>query len=118
MTSVRVVACPRIHMGLVDVGEASRRSYGGIGFSIAGKQTIWRARHDKRVRLSGISHLDVPARQDLENVVSRLSRTTEGAGFCAHLEQVAEQHVGFGTKTSLCLSLIAAISALHNSNLT
>jgi beta-ribofuranosylaminobenzene 5'-phosphate synthase len=113
----RVIARPRIHMGLVDLGGVSARSFCGVGFSVLGPSTIWRIENSTEVSLAGISELDAAAVNDIKRIVDAL--TTLGAGgFTATLEAVPLQHIGLGTKTSLLLSLITGVNSLKGLNLS
>jgi beta-ribofuranosylaminobenzene 5'-phosphate synthase len=65
----------------------------------------------KDLCLKGIDALDSPAQEALNRVAVKMSDPIRG-GLCATLVKYAPQHVGYGSKTSLLLSLIAGISAL------
>jgi beta-ribofuranosylaminobenzene 5'-phosphate synthase len=110
---VRILARPRIHIGLVDLGMASLRSYGGLGFAVNGIPTIWRVEHARSTVLCGLERLDQRAQTELSSLAKRVADRCRSNGFCATLEQVADQHVGLGTKTSLSLALISAVDVLN-----
>jgi beta-ribofuranosylaminobenzene 5'-phosphate synthase len=76
-----------------------------------GPPTIWHVEDAEDIRLNGTSHLDRLALNDIEKVVASLKAMSVN-GFSATLESCPPQHVGLGSKTSLLLSLIAAISKL------
>jgi beta-ribofuranosylaminobenzene 5'-phosphate synthase len=107
----RVHARPRIHTGLVDLAGVSDRSFCGVGFSISGPITTWHVEEATVTVVKGISQLDSAARVNIDRVVELLN-TMSVSGFSATLESSPPQHVGFGTKTSLLLSLITAVSRL------
>jgi beta-ribofuranosylaminobenzene 5'-phosphate synthase len=113
----RVHTRPRIHTGLIDLAGVSDRRFCGVGFSISGPSTTWHVEEAADVRLNGISNLDHLALSDIETVVNTLKAISVG-GFSATLESSPPQHIGFGTKTSLLLSLIAAVSRLKGLNLS
>jgi beta-ribofuranosylaminobenzene 5'-phosphate synthase len=113
----RVIARPRIHMGLVDLAGVSARSFCGVGFSISGPSTSWHVENSEDISLSGISHLDDFALDDIRRIVEILRARGVG-GFSATLETLPLQHIGLGTKTSLLLSLISAINGLKGLNLS
>ncbi|MCG2642620.1 hypothetical protein L6637_22665 [Bradyrhizobium sp. WYCCWR 12774] len=104
-------------MGLVDLAGVSARSFCGIGFSLSGPPTIWRVEDASTVSLTGVSHLDKFAFDEINKTAKNLADRAKG-GFSAHLECSPPQHVGFGTKTSLLLSLITAVDRLKRMNLT
>jgi beta-ribofuranosylaminobenzene 5'-phosphate synthase len=107
----RIHARPRIHTGLIDLAGTSDRSFCGVGFSITGPPTTWHVEEAEDIRINGTAHLDRLALNDIEKVVASL-RAMSPNGFLATLESCPPQHVGLGAKTSLLLSLIAAISRL------
>jgi beta-ribofuranosylaminobenzene 5'-phosphate synthase len=104
-------------MGLIDLAGASDRSFCGVGFSISGPSTTWKVEKADDVRLNGISHLDRLALIDIERVVQNL-KAMAVTGFSATLESSPPQHIGLGTKTSLLLSLITAVSGLRGMHLS
>ena len=118
LAEIRVVARPRIHIGLVDLSGASHRSYGGVGFAVNGKPTIWKVRHHNTSVMAGIEHLDADAKRDLASIEFHLAEMCRDGGYSAQLEEIADQHIGLGTKTTLCMALISAVSALKNFGLT
>src|ERR1700757_3766685 len=105
MSTVRVIARPRIHMGLVDLSGASLRSYAGVGFAIDGQFTAWRLEDSAETKIHGIERLDEEAKRDLESLKMRLRPLCSTGGYTATLENVADQHIGLGTKTTLCMTL-------------
>jgi len=118
MNTVRVIARPRIHTGLVDLSGTSLRSYGGVGFAVNGMPTIWRVQHNPTTKLEGIEHLDANAKRDLTDLKARLEPLCRDGGYSATLEEIATQHIGLGTKTTLCISLVSAVNALKGLNLS
>jgi len=104
-------------MGLVDLAGVSARSFCGVGFSISGPPTVWRLEEANSVSLNGISGLDELAVNDISRIITVLT-TRLNSGFTATLECSPLQHAGFGTKTSLLLSLITAINKLKRLNLS
>lgn len=114
---IRLIACSRIHIGLVDLAGVSARSFCGFGFSLAAPSTCWLVENSSTISLDGVSHLDALALEDLDRIVDRL-RTRGVGGFAAKLERTPPQHIGLGTKTSLLLSLISAINELKGLNLS
>lgn len=113
MKIVRTIARPRIHVGLVDLSGASLRSYGGVGFALDGRHTIWRVEHAQNSSIHGTGHLDEAAQRDLAELEGRLKAVCRGEGYKATLECVADQHIGLGSKTALCMSLISAVNTLN-----
>ncbi|WP_409997728.1 beta-ribofuranosylaminobenzene 5'-phosphate synthase family protein [Bradyrhizobium sp. SZCCHNRI3043] len=114
---LRITAHPRIHICLVDLAGISARSYCGVGFSLTGPVTRWLVEDSDRIQLIGTSSLDARALHDIDETICRL--VARGAeGFTAELEKVPQQHIGLGTKTTLLLSLIAAVDRLKDLGLS
>jgi beta-ribofuranosylaminobenzene 5'-phosphate synthase len=109
---MRIVAHARLHLSLADMGYASARSFGGVGFSITHPCTTLDLKRHEKVELDGLHRLDEEARNELTAIANRLRARVSG-GFRMKLDSSPPQHVGFGTKTSLSLGLIAGVNALY-----
>lgn len=110
---MHIVARPRIHVSLADMGFASLRSFGGIGFSFEGPPTVFQFEQGRGVDVHGLDVLDEEGRADLGQVIERMKRDKEDLNFRAVLKCSPPQHVGFGTKTALSLALIAGVNAFR-----
>lgn len=116
MRSACVVAYPRAHMTLVDLGRATGRSYGGAGFAVDGFPTTAIARLAPQSKLAcppGLEKRDVG---DLAEAVRRVSRSL-GLNFEVGLSCEAPPHSGFGTKTSCVLATLSACNVVAGSPL-
>ena len=108
---MRILAYPRIHVGLADMGHASLRAFGGVGFSIQYCPTLFRFERSDEVELLGTETLDAAAQHDLAVIADGLHRSR--GGFRATIESHARQHIGLGSKTSMILSLIAGANEFN-----
>ncbi len=117
-TTIRAIARPRVHVGLIDLGDASPRAYCGVGFSVGGISTTWSVSRAAQTRLIQTERLDTDARNDLEEITRQLSLRSLGLPFEAELESAPQQHIGLGSKTTLCLCLIAAVNELNQLSLS
>src|SRR5437764_646515 len=106
-----IVARPRIHVSLADMGFASLRSFGGIGFSIEEPLTVFQFEQYGDLEIHGLDVLDEEGRADLTQVLERMRLDREELHFRAILKAVPPQHVGFGSKTALSLALVAGVNA-------
>jgi len=106
---VVVRAFPRVHISLLDLGNATPRRYGGSGFSIDGNVIDVSATLATRCQIDGLELLDELARDQVEQVIAafRCVRPNSPA-FQICIRNVPAQHVGFGTKTTLLLALLVA----------
>jgi beta-ribofuranosylaminobenzene 5'-phosphate synthase len=111
---MHIVARPRIHVSLADMGFASLRAFGGIGFSIEQPLTVFQFEQCSGIEIQGLEALDDEGRADLIEVVERMKNDREGLCFRAVLKLSPPQHVGFGSKTALALGLIAGVNAFRS----
>jgi beta-ribofuranosylaminobenzene 5'-phosphate synthase len=109
---MHIVARPRLHLSLADMGYVSSRVFGGIGFAVDAPPTVFQFEQAECVELHGLDALDDEGRNDLFQVAERLKFTQLNCGFRAFLVSAPPQHVGFGSKTSLALSLLAGVNIL------
>jgi beta-ribofuranosylaminobenzene 5'-phosphate synthase len=109
---MHIVARPRLHLSLADMGYVSSRVFGGIGFAIDAPLTVFQFEQAECVELHGLDVLDDEGRNDLLQVAGRLKFNQLKGGFRAFLVSAPPQHVGFGSKTSLALSLIAGANII------
>lgn len=114
--SVVVTARPRVHVSLADMGFATTRCFGGVGFSFDGPKTQWRLSPASQIELVGLDALDDRGRLDLEKIAQTL-RLGDHA-FRAELVFHAPQHCGYGSKTNLALSFLEAANTLLGLGLT
>lgn len=109
-----VIARPRVHIGLADMGHASLRSFGGVGFSLDCEPTIVEFEGCQTVEIGGAEALDTRAQLELLELIERLKSARKNVGFKATIRRAPRQHVGLGSKTSLALSIIAGANAIND----
>jgi beta-ribofuranosylaminobenzene 5'-phosphate synthase len=110
---MHIIARPRIHVSLADMGFASNRAFGGIGFSIEQPLTVFQFEQCRGTEVHGLEVLDDEGRADLSQVVERMRNDQGDLNFRAALKAAPPQHVGFGSKTALALALIAGVNAFQ-----
>jgi beta-ribofuranosylaminobenzene 5'-phosphate synthase len=108
---MHIVARPRIHVSLADMGFASPRAFGGIGFSIEQPLTVFEFEQCSGIEIRGLETLDEEGRADLSQIIERMKNDKGEMCFRAILKAAPPQHVGFGTKTALSLALVAGVNA-------
>jgi beta-ribofuranosylaminobenzene 5'-phosphate synthase len=111
---MHIIARPRIHVSLADMGFASLRAFGGIGFSIEQPLTIIQFEQCSGLEIHGLEVLDEEGRADLTHVIERMKHDRGELHFRAVLKAAPPQHVGFGSKTALALALIAGVNAFQS----
>ncbi len=107
--NVKVTAPPRIHMGLIDCGNATPRQFGGCGFAVDGLYTHVKASPASRTSLRPSKYIDISERttQDIKKV---LHLTDEAFGKASvRIKTMPPEHRGFGSKTSILLSVASAV---------
>src|SRR5712691_7622871 len=111
---MHIVARPRIHVSLADMGFASLRAFGGIGFSIEEPLTVFEFEQGSGIEIHGLEVLDEEGRADLTQVIERMRNGRGELHFRAALKAAPPQHVGFGSKTALSLALVAGVNAFKS----
>jgi beta-ribofuranosylaminobenzene 5'-phosphate synthase len=107
MTSVRVEAPARLHMGMLDVAGSRARRFGGLGVALSRPAAV--------VEVS--PHDDVTAEgPDAERALAVARRCREAlalaGGARVRVFEAIPAHVGLGSGTKLALAVTAAMAAL------
>jgi beta-ribofuranosylaminobenzene 5'-phosphate synthase len=107
MTSVRVEAPARLHMGMLDAAGGGTRRFGGLGVALSRPAAVVEASSSDDVSAEG---------PDAERAlaVARRSREALGLPGGVHIRVVEAipPHVGLGSGTKLALAVTAAVAAL------
>jgi beta-ribofuranosylaminobenzene 5'-phosphate synthase len=107
MTSVRVEAPARLHMGMLDVAGSRARRFGGLGVALTRPAAVVEASPGDDVTAEG---------PDAERAVAVARRCREALGLAggAHVRvlEAIPPHVGLGSGTKLALAVTAALAAL------
>jgi beta-ribofuranosylaminobenzene 5'-phosphate synthase len=107
MTSVRVEAPARLHMGMLDAAGGGARRFGGLGVALSRPAAIVEASSSDDVSAEG---------PDAERAlaVARRSREALGlpGGVHVRVVEAIPPHVGLGSGTKLALAVTAALAAL------
>ncbi|MBI2710058.1 MAG: hypothetical protein HYX34_10235 [Actinobacteria bacterium] len=114
----RVIGYPRVHAGLFDLGYATPRQYGGVGMAVDGLPTVVSARPADQFSIDGVELVDRAAVADLDSAITRLAGGGRRAPVSVTVEAVPTQHVGLGTKTTLLLAVLKAISEVGGLGMT
>jgi beta-ribofuranosylaminobenzene 5'-phosphate synthase len=107
MTSVRVKAPARLHMGMLDAAGGGTRRFGGLGVALSHPAAVVEAGSSDDVSAEG---------PDAERAlaVARRSREALGlpGGVRVRVVEAIPPHVGLGSGTKLALAVTAALAAL------
>jgi beta-ribofuranosylaminobenzene 5'-phosphate synthase len=118
MKTVVIQSPTRIHISLADMGHATARTYGGIGFSIDTPCILWQIEHARKFTFHGLESLDCRAKSELMALSQKLRAQQNTPEFSASLLSCPPQHVGFGTKTALMLGFSVALNRFAEGRLT
>src|SRR4051794_39055819 len=107
MTTVRVEAPARLHMGMLDASGEGARRFGGLGVAVC--------RPAGGVEASASDELEVEA-PDVDRVLAVAERSNAvlggSAGARVRVLEAIPPHVGLGSGTKLGLAVTAALAAL------
>jgi beta-RFAP synthase len=107
MTSVRVEAPARLHMGMLDAACGGARRFGGLGVALSHPAAVVEASSSDDITAEG---------PDAERAlaVARRSREALGlpGGVGVRVVEAIPPHVGLGSGTKLALAVTAALAAL------
>jgi beta-ribofuranosylaminobenzene 5'-phosphate synthase len=107
MTSVRVEAPARLHMGMLDVAGDRARRFGGFGVSLSRPATVVEATASSDITAEG---------PDAERALAVAERCREALGLTGgarlRVLEAIPAHAGLGSGTKLALAVTAALAAL------
>jgi beta-ribofuranosylaminobenzene 5'-phosphate synthase len=107
MTSVRVEAPARLHMGMLDVAGGGGRRFGGLGVALSRPAAVVEATPSDDVTAEGA---------DAERALAVARRCREALGLAGgariRVLEAIPAHVGLGSGTKLALAVTAALAAL------
>jgi beta-ribofuranosylaminobenzene 5'-phosphate synthase len=107
MTSVRVEAPARLHMGMLDAVGSGARRFGGLGVAVSRPAAVVEARPSDDVTVEG---------PDAERALAVARRCREALGLAGgariRVVEAIPPHVGLGSGTKLALAVTAALAAL------
>ena len=107
MTSVRVEAPARLHMGMLDVAGGGTRRFGGLGVALSRPAAVVEASPSNDVTAEG---------PDAERALTVARRCQEALGLAigarVRVIEAIPTHVGLGSGTKLALAVTAAVAAL------
>jgi len=110
-------AYPRLHIGLLDLGSATPRRYGGAGFLIDGLPIQFEITRSFRTSIHGTEQLDPNAKSQLSRAIERFRSLVPDFDADITLTSKPLQHVGLGTKTALLLGVLKGLDCIANSQL-
>lgn len=114
---IQVSTGPRLHIGLLDVGVATPRLYGGGGFSIDQPRTVVSVIPGASLRIDirapGLSavHADEVSRA-ASAALMRASAAFAVTAPAVSVDAVPPLHVGLGSRTSLLCAIVSAVGHL------
>src|SRR3954470_10513508 len=107
MTTVRVEAPARLHMGMLDASGEGARRFGGLGVAVSRPAAVVEASASDELTVEG---------PDAERALAVAQRcraaVPDGRGARVRVLEAIPPHVGLGSGTKLALAVTAALSAL------
>jgi beta-RFAP synthase len=108
MTTVRVAAPARLHLGMLDVAGNGTRRFGGIGLAVDRPATV--------VEASAADELSVEG-PEAERALTAARRCLDALGLPrgarVRVREAIPAHAGLGSGTKLALAVSAALATLH-----
>src|SRR3954451_11828832 len=104
MTTVRVEAPARLHLGLLDASGDAPRRFGGLGVAIRRPAAIVEAAAAEELTVDG---------PDAERAGAVAERVLDGSGARLRVIEAIPPHAGLGSGTKLGLAVTAALCALR-----
>ena len=111
--AVWIMAPSRIHFGLHDCGYSTDRIFGGVGVSFNGFLTSVEVIKSKKTKLLFEHNLFLSPRttEDVNELVEKLDKLVGPSNIT--IKTAAPEHQGFGSKTTLLLSVAKATVIAH-----
>jgi beta-ribofuranosylaminobenzene 5'-phosphate synthase len=107
MTTVRVEAPARLHMGMLDASGDGPRRFGGLGVAVSRPAVVVEASASDELSVEG---------PDAERALAVAQRCRDALGMTTgarvHVLEAIPPHAGLGSGTKLALAVTAALSAL------
>ncbi|HEY7077721.1 MAG TPA: beta-ribofuranosylaminobenzene 5'-phosphate synthase family protein [Solirubrobacteraceae bacterium] len=107
MTTVRVVAPARLHLGMLDVAGQGTRRFGGLGVAVARPATVVEASEAEELSADG---------PEAERALAAARRCQEALGLAGgarvRVREAIPAHAGLGSGTKLALAVSAALAGL------
>ena len=107
MTTVRVEAPARLHMGMLDASGDGPRRFGGLGVAVSRPAVVVEASASDELTVEGL---------DAERALAVAERCRDALGFGTgarvRVLEAIPAHAGLGSGTKLALAVTAALSAL------
>jgi beta-ribofuranosylaminobenzene 5'-phosphate synthase len=110
---IQVTSSGRLHMGFFDLHGGLGRKFGGIGVSLSAPSQVITASLSETMQISGAS--SSRASSITQQFIEKLNLK---GPVCINVQQAIPEHAGLGSGTQLALAIGAAISRLHQLNLS
>lgn len=108
---MRLRAFPRLHLGLIDCGAATRRIFGGVGVAVDAPTTEIRCQQSAAFSVSYVgAAVDARTKTDVERVVTRYRTQFGLPAVNLIIAKSPPEHVGLGSKTALLLSIATVLA--------
>jgi beta-ribofuranosylaminobenzene 5'-phosphate synthase len=99
----------RIHGGLLDMGMATRRNFGGFGFMLCEPATRISLAKSRNIAINWRCKTDESTRDQVSSLVNKLASLFDRV-FTIQINSTAPAHIGFGSKTALLLLIVNSVN--------
>ncbi|WP_159880394.1 beta-ribofuranosylaminobenzene 5'-phosphate synthase family protein [Aquitalea denitrificans] len=114
---LKILAPARVHLSLIDMSESGYRKNGSIGFAISRKNILLIAKKSIDTKLDKIA-VKINEQNTLEQLKLIIRNTIQKFNLKYSIEiehiEIPYQHMGFGSGTSLRLSVLEALFILND----
>ncbi|WP_433332338.1 beta-ribofuranosylaminobenzene 5'-phosphate synthase family protein [Spirillospora sp. CA-294931] len=108
----RITGFPRLHLGLIDLSEATRRAYGGAGMAVDGLPTVLTVRDAAGTEI-GSPGLSSSARTAIEKALDAAGRAGWDVRCRIDVHEAPPDHVGLGSTTTAVLCALRGLAAIR-----
>jgi beta-ribofuranosylaminobenzene 5'-phosphate synthase len=117
MTTVRVEAPARLHLGMLDASGEGARRFGGLGAAVVSPGVVVEASDGAEGEGLVVEGPDAErVRRVAERCLDALDGADTGGGVRVRVLEAIPAHVGLGSGTKLALAVAAALAALRGAS--
>ena len=116
MNRVQISVATRLHCGLIDLGFATRRIFGGFGIGLEEPRSelSWISGEGNGIAVESRVALETRTKATITRALERLVGQSRSICGRVIVERVAPQHVGLGVTTSLVLGALHVVNMSEN----
>jgi beta-ribofuranosylaminobenzene 5'-phosphate synthase len=117
-SGVTVTASSRIHIGLLDLGRATGRTFGGLGFMLDNPSVQVTAEPHDQTEFVCPTTVERNTKAYIARRIEELVRAIPGRNVRIVINKALPEHVGLGSKTAMTMAALVAAGLATNRNLS